>query len=181
MSLGRCALLLGLVFVPACTIEAVAPKPSPNVIAHPRFDGSFQLDLSEVPKYRTCSEASGLKDFCVDRFRGAFDEGLKSLLGGFFRSGSQTYKARFKLSEFSHTRANGVVVVSLRWQFVLSDASGRSVVELAESTTGPKTMGSIVGGDDVVGALINATLERIGKALNESSVEPTGAAPPPAT
>ena len=176
---------LSSIAVLGCTIGAVAPTPRPNVLAKRHLSGTSTVDVSSVPDGPVCSKTAGLKDYCVERFRGSFDEGLKILLGEYVKpGGSEAYNATFKLVEFTHSPGSmgapgmGTVEVSLRWQFTLLDASGREIVALAETTKGPKTLMHVGDGDAVVGALIDATLERIGAALNQADLAPPSAAAP---
>jgi hypothetical protein len=87
--------------------------------------------------------------------------------------------------EFSHSPTSGVAVhggvsvqVSMRWQFALRDETGHPVVELAETTVGPEQLVHVDAAHKVVGALLNAVLERIGKAIDDMATSPATASRP---
>jgi hypothetical protein len=179
------ALLLALASA-GCVVNATAPRPAPNVLAKAKVPGRFDIDVSAVPQEEICSNTSGLKPFCVQRFRGAFQEGLTDVMAAFVQPGpGHSYRASFRLVEFTHqpttaTVPNTAVTVMLaaKWQFTLVDETGRSLVALAERTEGPKPIAYMWDDDVTVGALVNAVLERIGQGLNEVQLAPAGAARP---
>jgi hypothetical protein len=180
-ALRSLGLLLALTSA-GCVVNATAPRPAPHVLAKATVPGRFDVDVSAVPQEELCSNTSGLKPFCVQRFRGAFQEGLTDVMAAFVQPGpGHNYRATFRLVEFTHqptapASANGpvTVVLAARWQFTLADEAGRNLVALDERTVGPKPIAYMWDDDVTVGALVDAVLVRIGEGLNAAQLTPAG-------
>jgi hypothetical protein len=160
-------------------IRAVAQRPVTNVLATTRLQGTYSLDLSDVPEDEYCAYTAGLADFCISKFRGAYKFGLDEILRAFVARGpGKTLTAKFKLVDFSHSPAGvvgagpyggsavGAVYVDMRWQFTLTDESGNALVAIASSTRGPKAVANTDDVGAVVRALIESTLEEIARTMN---------------
>jgi hypothetical protein len=177
----RSAILIVFLALSGCgPVNAIAPKPAPNVIAAGKSDQSFTVQVTNFPAGpAVCSQEGGLKDVCVTHMKESLSDGLNDVLSGYMKPGSGGYTAEFKFVEFKHTAASGSVAgegvvgmpavqVSLRWQFVLKNAAGEPVVQLAETTVGPNRIFNTNAIDAAIGALLNSTLESIAKSLNDS-------------
>ena len=159
-----------------CTVHAVAPAPTPNVIARGRLKTPYVIGRLAAPREEVCSVHEGLRDICVGRFHDAFESGLNTLLSSYMPgpdAARAVYTAEFQLVEFLHSptstmQSDGMVQiqVALRWQFVLRDPSGEAVVKVAETTVGPLKIVHIGATEQAIGQLVNTTLERIGTAMN---------------
>jgi hypothetical protein len=168
-----------------CTVHTVAPTPTPNIIPRGRLQTPFTIGRLVAPREEVCSSHEGLKDLCVERFHDSFESGLNALLSSYMPSADAAhavFTAEFQLVEFRHSPAsalqdNGMVEVevALRWQFALRDKSGEAVVKIAETTVGPVRLFHVGAAEKAIGALVNATLERIGGAMNSA---PIWATPP---
>jgi hypothetical protein len=149
------------------TVHAVAPMPAPRVAATRQPGATFAVTTLEIPA-SACAAHPDLNGLCVDGLGDAVRKGLNDVLARSFAPAvgeSPTYGAEFRFQELSEKPEAGAVQVSMRWQFVLSDRQARPVVELAETTVGPTLLGDGGSADAVVGALLNAVLERIGGAI----------------
>jgi hypothetical protein len=149
------------------TIRAVAPTPAPKVAATPQPGATFAVMTLTAPD-SICTAHEDLKDLCVDGLSAALRAGLTDVLGRFFapaRGESPTYGAEFRFQELSEKPEARQTQVSMRWQLVLSDRLGHPIVELMETTVGPVLLGEDGSPNEVVGALLNAVLERIGAAV----------------
>ena len=170
-----------------CAVSAVARRPRPNFLPPATTaKGNVSIDVSQIPNKVICSRRGGLRDLCVSRFRAAIHGGLKDILTLYIRPspGGRPYSARFRLFEFSHSLGcsigarSGVGNVKMKWQFFLLDQSGRALLRLAETTTGPT--GLIAGGADrAVLDLLTAVMERIAKALAKVKWVPSRPVTPP--
>jgi hypothetical protein len=175
---------------PATPISTVAYRPTPNVVSSQVYPGLVQIDVAQVPEGKCCAHTEDFPDLCVTDFRKAYFYGLQDVARAFFSGSGPRYVARFVLVEFAWTPAavsgRGAVVavqVQMRWQFTLTDETGRNVVALARTTVGPKPAFDANQFGGVVAALMNATLEEIARALAQPvppQASPPPAAPPPA-
>lgn len=159
----------------ACAITATAPPPTPNLPDARPLQASALLEMVDAPEEQVCSKHEGLKKFCVSGFRSALTPGLQKVVSRFFQkpeSGEPVYRARFKLIEFSHSPTTGgegpAVQVAMRWQFTIKRNDGTTVIDLAETTTGPQQAINVDAGSTVIAALDNAVLERVAKALGDA-------------
>jgi hypothetical protein len=168
----RWLLLVAAVFACGCTVNAVAPAATPNVIAAGKSDEAFSLKVTNFPVGEVCSEEGGLKDLCVTHLGESISDGLNQVLSEYLKPGPGGYSAEFKYVEFKHSAASGSVVgqrvVGLPSQFVMRNAAGEPVVQLAATTVGPNRIMDAGAADAAIGALVNTTLETIAKGLNES-------------
>ncbi|NJM90919.1 MAG: hypothetical protein HC863_01150, partial [Myxococcales bacterium] len=149
-------------------MQATARPPNPNVIPSRTYAGSVALDTSTVPEATLCSSHGGRVDFCVDRFRSAHDTGLTAMLGRYVPGGTgPTYRAVFRLVQFSHSPTGTAVQVAMRWQFEMYDGE-RPIVRLANTTVGPENLVEVRAADRAVKALLDAVLEGIAAELNKA-------------
>jgi len=162
----------------SCTMSATAPPPNPNLTVADRSHSSVILDGVAAPVGKVCSHHAGLTDFCVTDFQSALSYGLHQVLSRHFDPPSgdtPMLHARFELVEFSHSPGSAPgphnaagVQVAMRWHFVLLRPDGTPVVDVAERTIGPEELIDINAAQSTIGALDNAVLERISKALTDA-------------
>ena len=170
---------------PNAPIHAKAPPAVVNVVASRDETATVSLVSFAVPQ-SACSRRPGLKPFCIDNLGPVLLAGTQDVLERNYRTvsaGASTYRAEFTFVDLSHSptsaadHVGGTVQVAMRWHFALRDASGRAVVELAETTVGPEQIVRVESADSVSGALLNSVLERLGQSIAAArGSAPTGPA-----
>ena len=162
-------LLLTVLSLAGCsgTIHAVAPTPAPKVAGAREPGATFGIAVLAVPD-STCAKHADLKDLCVDGLSDAMRAGLTDVLGRSFAPAageSPTYTAELRFQELTEEPEVAVVRVSMRWQFVLRDRVGNTLVELAENTLGKERLTGDDDAERVLRALLGAVFDRIGGAI----------------
>jgi len=160
-------------------IRAVAPRPAPRVAPRGRIDAQVAVRVNQLTDEPTCSEGDGRR-VCVSGFQNALGWGLRDLFVMYgMRPVTQpppTFVATMRIEEMSHEQIGSrSVAVYLRWHFALTDAQGTTLFEVGERTRSPELVHRR-DARDATFTLVNAVVERIAFALNESPLW----APPPA-
>ncbi len=149
-------------------VTAYSPPLTPNLQAFDSTNASVTWGNYSVWNGPVCSTPAGLEQFCIGNLYDALGNGLGDVLGHYMTpaaTGPSDYQADFSVIEFSHGQGSAVgsVQAALKWQFALRDATGNTVVNVAETTVGPEFPAN--AGEGGVQKLLNAVLERIGTEL----------------
>jgi hypothetical protein len=156
------------------TISTVAPEPSVAVRAERGYTGSVAIDLSDIPEAEVCSRPPDSSALCVSRFRRAYASGIGDVLEAFVTPGhGARYTATFRLLDLYHfpdsLTSPGQRThyhLEMRWQFILKDNRGNTLVSVNRTTRGPRPLRDSATAEPVVGALVDATLRDVVAAMN---------------
>lgn len=169
---------------PGCAMKTTAPEVTPNLVAIPS-PIPVMLGPVHAPKGELCAKTTGIRETCVEGFEQALKNGLwKVLLARTRVVERDGLVAEFRLVSFEtgYGATTRRINLSMAWQFVLRDGSGRPVMGANETTFGPPMVNEFQLQGSVK-ALMQAVLERIGQALydfNAAQLRSQAAMPAPA-
>jgi hypothetical protein len=137
------------------------------------------LDVSQVPQAETCSQTPGLKELCVTGLRDSLAAGLEEVLNLHYAKTADApeHTSTFRMVELTLSASSGgsngtaTAEIAMKWQFVLQDAAGQPVLQLAERTVSPMKLQHIDATDSVLKSLVEAVVERVSSEVARANNE----------